>query len=92
MFPGILKWYDVVTKEVTLVHPVQFACETMATRSVELQRLGNIDAAVNGGIAKYRRAFFSSEFCSASQSGFNSVEQSSVTRDGMSQSAWTWWT
>ena len=35
---------------------------------------GNIDAAVNGGVAKYRRAFFSSEFSAANPSEQNLLE------------------
>ena len=93
-FPGILKWFDVVKKEVTLVHPVQFACETVESKNAELQRFikeysvdknknispftmrlqGNIDAAVNGGVAKYRTAFFSPEFSAENPSEFSSVE------------------
>jgi len=93
-FPGILKWFDVVKKEVTLVHPVQFACETVESKNAELQRFikeysadrnknispftmrlqGNIDAAVNGGVAKYRKAFFSPEFSTDNPNEYNSVE------------------
>jgi len=93
-FPGILKWFEVVKKEVTLVHPVQFACETVALKNAELQRFigeysadrsknispftmrlqGNIDAAVNGGIEKYRAAFFLPQFSTDNPSEYNSVE------------------
>eukprot|EP00092_Neocalanus_flemingeri_P009289 GFUD01009995.1.p1 GENE.GFUD01009995.1~~GFUD01009995.1.p1 ORF type:complete len:1824 (+),score=321.37 GFUD01009995.1:199-5472(+) len=93
-FPGILKWFDVVNKEVTLVHPVQFACETVVIKNAELQRFireysadrhknispftmrlqGNIDAAVNGGVAKYKNAFFTPEFSTVNPNEQNSVE------------------
>ena len=38
-FPGILKWFEVVKKEVSLVSPLQFACESMLTKNEELQTL-----------------------------------------------------
>ena len=38
-FPGILKWFEVVNKEVNLVSPLQFACESMRTKNEELQTL-----------------------------------------------------
>ena len=38
-FPGILKWFEVVKKEVSYVSPLQFACESMLTKNDELQTL-----------------------------------------------------
>ena len=35
---------------------------------------GNIDAAVNGGVSKYRKAFFTPEFCAANPGEFSLVE------------------
>jgi len=35
---------------------------------------GNIDAAVNGGVSKYRKAFFTREFCAANPSEYSLVE------------------
>ena len=37
-FPGILKWFEVVEKNVSFVSPLQFACETMATKNDELKQ------------------------------------------------------
>ena len=93
-FPGILKWFEVSGKEVTLVSPLQFAVETMEGKNEELKTLmrdftedknktlspltmrlqGNIDAAVNGGVAKYRRAFFCPEYLAARPGEYNQVE------------------
>ena len=38
-FPGILKWFEVLRKEVSFVSPLQFACENMLTKNAELQSL-----------------------------------------------------
>ena len=38
-FPGILKWFEVLRKEVSFVSPLQFACENMLTKNAELQTL-----------------------------------------------------
>ena len=35
---------------------------------------GNIDAAVNGGVAKYRKAFFTSEYCAGNPGEYHMVE------------------
>jgi len=86
-FPGILKWFEVVSVDVTLVNPAQFACETVQQKNLDLGRFvreftsdrtkdlrpftmilsGTIDAAVNGGINKYREAFFSPEFLASTE-------------------------
>ena len=93
-FPGILKWFEVSGKEVTLISPLQFAVETMEGKNEELQTLmrdftddknktlspltmrlqGNIDAAVNGGVNKYRKAFFCPEYLAAHPGEYNQVE------------------
>ena len=93
-FPGILKWFEVSGKEVTLVSPIQFAVETMEGKNEELQTLmrdftedknktlspltmrlqGNIDAAVNGGVAKYRKAFYCPEYLASHPGEYNQVE------------------
>ena len=93
-FPGILKWFEVSGKEVTLVSPLQFAVETMEGKNEELQTLireftedknknlspltmrlqGNIDAAVNGGVSKYRKGFFGPEYLMANPGEYNLVE------------------
>ena len=93
-FPGILKWFEVVSTEVTMVIPTQFACETVQQKNADLGRClreyssertrdlrpftmilsGTIDAAVNGGINKYREAFFCPEFEATDPGEANSVE------------------
>ena len=44
----------------------------MSPLTMRLQ--GNIDAAVNGGVAKYRKAFFTMEFCSGHPGEYHMVE------------------
>ena len=86
-FPGILKWFEVVSTDASLVNPAQFACETVQQKNADLGRFlreftsdqtkdlrpftmiltGTIDAAVNGGINKYREAFFSPDFLATEQ-------------------------
>ena len=94
-FPGILKWFEVVSTDVTMVTPPQFACETVQQKNTDLGRClrefsgdrtkdlrpftmilsGTIDAAVNGGINKYREAFFCPDFV-ASEPGEATVVES----------------
>lgn len=82
--PGILRWFEVVKKEVTEISPLAHACETVENMNRELERLvtsynlepskpisplsmrlqGVIEAAVNGGVAKYQDAFFNPRYIS----------------------------
>jgi dedicator of cytokinesis protein 3 len=94
-FPGILKWFEVVSTGVSEVNPAEFACETVQQKNTDLGRClreysgdrskdlrpftmilsGTIDAAVNGGINKYREAFFSPDFPAGEAGEAVSVER-----------------
>ena len=73
--PGILRWFEVNKIESVQISPIEHACETVNAKNHELRTLimdpepvlkltqslqGVIDAAVNGGLAKYQEAFFRS--------------------------------
>ncbi|QQP35522.1 Dedicator of cytokinesis protein 1like [Caligus rogercresseyi] len=78
MFPGVLQWFQVLTPtETYTLCPLDNAIENMHKTNEDLRRLilgeppfnllsmkikGVIDAAVNGGISKYEKAFFSPEY------------------------------
>lgn len=73
--PGILRWFEVIKTDIVHISPIDHACETITAKNSELRTLisdpdpvlkltqslqGVIDAAVNGGLAKYQEAFFKS--------------------------------
>ena len=73
--PGILRWFEVMKTDIMHISPIDHACETITAKNIELRNLirdpdpvlkltqslqGVIDAAVNGGLAKYQEAFFKS--------------------------------
>ncbi|CAB4057264.1 DOCK1 [Lepeophtheirus salmonis] len=74
MFPGVLQWFQVlIPTETFTLCPLDNAIENMYKTNEDLRRLilgdppfnllsmkvkGVIDAAVNGGISKYEKAFF----------------------------------
>jgi len=82
--PGILRWFEVTSKVLKELSPLEHACETVENMINELEKLvtsynfepskpisplsmrlqGVIEAAVNGGVAKYQDAFFNPRFIS----------------------------
>ncbi|XP_040577137.1 dedicator of cytokinesis protein 1 [Lepeophtheirus salmonis] len=78
MFPGVLQWFQVlIPTETFTLCPLDNAIENMYKTNEDLRRLilgdppfnllsmkvkGVIDAAVNGGISKYEKAFFSESY------------------------------
>ncbi|KAG7153404.1 Dedicator of cytokinesis protein 3-like, partial [Homarus americanus] len=60
--PGILKWFEVVDQKVDQLCPPQYACETDNIQPFTMRLQGTIDAAVNGGVAKYQDAFFGPDY------------------------------
>ncbi|XP_022253495.1 dedicator of cytokinesis protein 3-like isoform X2 [Limulus polyphemus] len=80
--PGILRWFEVIDRQLEEISPIAHAWETVDHMNKELRRLiaqytndpkrsisplsmrlqGVIEAAVNGGIAKYQEAFFTHSF------------------------------
>lgn len=89
VLPGILRWFEVVQTESIHVSPIQHACETVKAKNEELRNLiadpepvlkltqslqGVIDAAVNGGLAKYQEAFFRSPFTEHNADNVNQLQ------------------
>ncbi|XP_076362645.1 dedicator of cytokinesis protein 3-like isoform X4 [Tachypleus tridentatus] len=82
--PGILRWFEVIDRQLEEISPIAHAWETVDHMNKELRRLiaqytsdpkrsisplsmrlqGVIEAAVNGGIAKYQQAFLTPSFAS----------------------------
>ena len=99
--PGILRWFEVCKTESLHVSPIEHACETVHAKNQELRTLimdpepvlkltqslqGVIDAAVNGGLAKYQEAFFksSSEPEKVNQLQSLMIEQLNILESGLS--------